>query len=240
MRLLAPSVLAAILAIAAPAHADERRVGHKAPGADDDLTMPRWSIEGGVWLVSDYRNAGISSTKGEPAIQAALTVTHQSGLFARAWSSTIASTDGGTVELNLSAGYGWQWGAVEPSVGATLYVFPGVDRSTYVEVFQEVAIPIADATLTLGAAWTPAQDNVDADSLYLGATAEIPVARTGITIDASIGRENGAFGDRKIDWWLGGRYRRGALELGVAYADSHRAFAAHSGPTLLASLGIVF
>ena len=45
---------------------------------------------------------------------------------------------------------------------------------------------------------------------------------------------------RKIDWWLGGRYRRGALELGVAYADSHRAFAAHSGSTLLASLGIVF
>ncbi len=240
MRLLAWIGCVGLLSIATPASADERRVGRKAPDAEAEGAMATWRLDGGLWLVSDYRNAGISSTKGEPAVQGEIALTHASGLFARAWGSTLASTDGGTVELDLSVGYAWQWEAVEPSLGATLYFFPGIERSTYVELFQEIAIPLSASTLTVGAAWTPAQRHVASDNLYLGVTAEIPIERTGLYIDASVGREHGAFGDRKIDWWLGARYRRRSLELGLAYADSHRAFAAHSGPTLLAAIGVVF
>ena len=62
-----------------------------------------------------------------------------------------------------------------------------------------------------------------------------------LTINAAAGVEEGAFGDGKIDWSLGGIYALDRFDLGLTYVDSARTFGADNfGPKLVFSLSSTF
>lgn len=204
--------------------------------------LPEWSIDGRVDVVSDYRPGGISSTDGKPALQAELNLTHRSGLFAGAFASHLARNGGERVELDLSAGYSVRRGKATLSAQSTAYLFPGVPNSSYLEVQAGAAREFGAATVGASAAWCPPQANIGGRAnLYLGLDATLPVKRTPLVLDAAIGRENGAFGNRKLDWSIGGRVLLSRFELSLAYEDARRTgHAPHSGATVIGGVAFLF
>ena len=60
-------------------------------------------------LVSDYRANGLSQTKGDPAAQLAVTLSHASGLYAGIWTSNVNFGYGSKArqEIEYYAGYAW-------------------------------------------------------------------------------------------------------------------------------------
>ena len=61
-------------------------------------------------LASDYRASGISQTRGDPAAQLNVMLTHASGLYAGVWTSNVdfGHGDEARQELEYFAGYYWQ------------------------------------------------------------------------------------------------------------------------------------
>lgn len=206
-------------------------------------SAPRdWTLDGQVELVSDYRPGGISSTDGKPALQAEISLRHRSGLFASAWASSLAPSGGDRVELDLSAGYARSIGRTTLTALSTAYLFPGVRHSAYVEVQAGAEQKFGRATLGASAAWCPPQANIGhRANLYLGIDGSLGIRDTPLIIDAAFGRENGAFGNRKLDWSVGGHVQLRKIELSLAYQDSRRTgHAPHSGATLIGGIALSF
>ena len=59
-------------------------------------------ISGEAGLVSDYRYRGVSLSRGHPALQAELTLEHESGLYADLWGSTLGHRD--EAEIDFTGG----------------------------------------------------------------------------------------------------------------------------------------
>lgn len=229
------------LSASAPAAVSARRK-HRSRRGSGPVSRDDWTLDGQIELVSDYRPGGISSTNGKPALQAEINLAHRSGLFATAWASSLAPNGGARVELDLSAGYARRIGSTTLTALTTAYVFPGLRRSAYVEVQGGADRKFGRATLGIAAAWCPSQANIGhRDNLYLGIDGSFGVKGTPVVLDAAFGRENGAFGDRKLDWSLGGHVALHRLELSLAYQDARRTgHAPHSGAALIGGIALTF
>jgi uncharacterized protein (TIGR02001 family) len=107
-----------------------------------------------VTLISDYLYRGISQTNEGPALQASLTLQHQSGTYVSAWGSNIKFGDG-SMELDLSAGYLWQlnpdW---KLDLGLMQYRYPKGDNSSTEFNFVEAYGKLSYQQLTVGLAIT--------------------------------------------------------------------------------------
>ena len=208
---------------------------------------PEWTVEARADAVSDYRYRGVSLSDEQPALQADVTVSSASGLYAYGWASTIDEyvrddlgyEDGGTVELQLSAGYNFEALGYVWDVAVARYIYPGAEDLDYWEIPVSVERAIGPLTLTAGAAYAPEQTGTfDQDNLYgfLRSDWEIPSPRP-ITLTASIGLEDGAFGDNKTDWSLGASTQVGRADFGLAYVDAD---APGVSGAAVASIGLAF
>lgn len=107
-----------------------------------------------VTLISDYLYRGISQTNEGPALQASLTLQHQTGAYVSAWGSNIKFGDG-SMELDLSAGYLWQlnpdW---KLDLGLMQYRYPKGDNSSTEFNFIEAYGKLSYQQLTVGLAIT--------------------------------------------------------------------------------------
>ena len=104
---------------------DQDRTGLTAAPALADQTDPpsEITVSGNVALTTDYRFRGVSLSGGDPAIQGGITVSHESGFYVGAWSSSIASSPVyGGQELDFVGGWS---GEVSPGLtfdaGMTYY-----------------------------------------------------------------------------------------------------------------------
>lgn len=194
--------------------------------------LTSWQFEMSTQLVSDFRRGGVSSSNGKPTVQAEAKVEHRSGAFASAWASGLATDGGENVEIDLGAGYSLEAGDIDLGIAATYYLFPGVAGTNYVELQGETGLSLGPARVALVIALTPRQAHVSQDNLYVGLSGEWAIANGPVTINATVGHENGAFADRKIDWSIGARYRVGAVELSATYVDTaHAGQTPHAGAT---------
>jgi uncharacterized protein (TIGR02001 family) len=178
-------------------------------------------------LVSDYRFRGYSLSDEAPALQVSLTVESLSGFYGQVWASTIdeygagADGKGATVELDFTVGRAWQVGGYDLDLGLAAYTYPGGEGVNYLEIPASVSRTAGDWIWTLGAAYAPRQDNLgDQDNAYVyGAVALAPAAWP-VALDASLGWEDGAFADRKLDWSVGVSKAFGPITLGARYLDA--------------------
>jgi uncharacterized protein (TIGR02001 family) len=92
-------------------------VATSASAADEAFTTA-----GSVAMTSDYLYRGISQTSGAPALQGSLTVSHESGLYATVWGSSIAFSSG--LELDPSIGFAGKSGDISYDVGVLYYGYP--------------------------------------------------------------------------------------------------------------------
>lgn len=199
-----------------------RRPSQDVPTPEDE----DFTVEATLSAVSDFKRAGLSYTNGKPALQGEFAVEHKSGLFASVFASNVADNGGANLELDFSVGYAFPIGKFEGLIGVIDYMTPGVPDSNFYELQAGLTRQIGESELGLNLSYSPSQTNIGSeDNLYLGATAEVPLKMVPVTISAAAGVENGAFGDYKIDWSLGGTYTIAEkFDLGLTYVDSARTF----------------
>lgn len=217
------------------------RLPPEIPISSADRTRA-WTVDGKVGVVSDYRPGGISSTAGKPAIQAEIEIVHRSGIFASGFASSLAPNGGDRVELDLSAGMTRAFKRTTLTLLGTAYIFPGVGHSLYGEIEFGAERKFGRATLGASVAWCLPQANLrHRGNLYLGVDGSVGVKGTPLVVDAAFGREEGAFGNRKLNWSIGGHIEVHHVELSLAYQDARRTgHAAHSGATLVSGIALTF
>lgn len=167
--LFAASCLAVLIA-ATPALAQESPQPLPAPQSKPDVVAEPQSgspitINGTATLVTDYRFRGISQTDKNFAVQASLTVSHESGFYASVWGSSVdgyvtAANDlypggSGTTcctahqEIDFIAGFKKTYNGVTLDGGVLYYFYPKTKArgdNTSSDFFE----PYASAAYTFG------------------------------------------------------------------------------------------
>lgn len=140
--------------------------GTTAPAFADGEEAASSGFSGYITLTSDYRFRGISQSDNDPALQAAINYTHESGLFVEAWASNVDFTQFGdpdtSIEVDLTAGYQASLtDLTDFSIKAVYYWYPdedtapGVDDLSYWEFIAGISRKLGSTTLTLETAYTP-------------------------------------------------------------------------------------
>lgn len=180
------------------------------------------SISGSLGVVSDYRFRGVSLSDKDFAVQPTITISHESGLYVGAWASNIANNPGDDVELDIYAGFAGG-DTVTYDIGATYYVYPGFSSANYIEFIGKTGTTVGPVTLGGILAYAPSQDGTgNQDNLYVGGTASVAIPNTPLTLNSSLGLEDGAFGNSKLDWSLGVSASVAGFTLGASYVDTNR------------------
>lgn len=215
MRYIVPATLFAALTLSgAPALAQSADRG--------------WTVEATAGVVSDYRWRGASLSGGDPALQAGATVRHASGFYGDVYVSSIeeygvgADGDGAEVEVTLTGGWAGTLAGFDVDAGVAAYQYPDGSDVAYVEIPVQAGRTVGPWTWTLGAAFAPAQSALgDEDNRYVWAGAALAPEAWPVALEATVGREEGAWApDGKTDWSLGARAPLGPVEISLVWVDS--------------------
>lgn len=184
-------------------------------------------LSGSVAVVSDYRYRGSSLSDAQPAVQAELTATTPGGWYADAWTSTIdeyagpGDAHGATVELDFSLGRGFSALGLDWDAAASVYTYPGASGLGYWELPVSASKTWGALTGTAGLEYAPSQSALgDEDNTYVYLAADWAPESWPVSVNAAIGREDGAFADNKLDWAVGLARDIGPVSLELRYVDA--------------------
>ncbi|WP_428968947.1 TorF family putative porin [Sphingomonas sp. Xoc002] len=188
------------LVAATPAFAQD------SAGADTAPPSPI-TVSGSAAILTDYRLRGVSQTNKNAAVQAALTVAHESGFYIGTFASNLAgwgTFGGANMELDGIAGYKHTYGTATVDAGVTWYTYPGgASETDVVEFFGRLSGTAGPATLTAGAYYAPKQTSLGNfsntsysrgqrwDNVYLTGDGAAGIPGTPITAKAHIGYSKG-------------------------------------------------
>jgi len=197
-----------------------------AAGAALLWTTPAAAIDisGEAGLVSDYRYRGVSLSRGHPALQAELTLEHESGLYADLWGSTLGHRD--EAEIDFTGGLAKDLSEhVSVDLSGTYFAYPSAHVDNYVEGTALLTATHGAASFGLGVSYAPPQRGTGHDgNAYWFGTADYALPKTPVTLKVGLGYERGAFDDvahgGKWDWTLGGEVAFKPARLGLAYIGS--------------------
>ncbi|HWW55327.1 MAG TPA: TorF family putative porin [Sphingopyxis sp.] len=218
MKTLVRACIGALVAATAisttPAFAQEEEAG-------DGIT-----ITGSATVVSDYRFRGFSQSNEEAAIQGGFTIGHDSGLYVGTWGSSIGFNNG--TEIDVFAGYAREVvPGLTADIGATVYLYPGVDNTTVIEPYLAVSGDLGPASVKTGIAWAPGGQNSlgDASGVYIYTDAGVQIPDTPVKLKGHIGFSKsdsflGGLDGEVIDYSVGVDFSWKMLTLGVAYINT--------------------
>jgi uncharacterized protein (TIGR02001 family) len=226
------------------------------PAFAEDEAKSAFTINGSASVVSDYRFRGVSQTDKNAAIQGSITVSHESGLYASVWGSSVSgyvvAGATATVELDLIAGWKKTFSSgTTVDVGVLYYYYPrtklpgDTSSSDFVEPYLAVSQAIGPVTAKGTLAWAPSQKGLRLDqttgpnrsNVYLAGDLSASIPGTPIGLSAHVGHSFGpswlasdALGKREYtDWSLGATLTHKALTLGVSYVDTDATFVSFTG-----------
>lgn len=188
-----------------------------------------WSAEAG--LVSDYRYRGVSLSDGKPAVQGAVSLEHDSGLYAELWASSLRGNGGSRTEVDATAGYARSLTeTLSLDISATYYAYPGAAEANAIEFTGTLEASRGPLTASLGLSVAPPQrgtrDELGArkTNLYAFAGAAYQLASVPVTLRTTVGHESGpwdmAARGGKWDWSLGGEAQVGPGRIGLDLVGS--------------------
>lgn len=199
-------------------------VAASANAADEAFTTA-----GSVAMTSDYLYRGISQTSGAPALQGSLSVSHESGLYATVWGSSIAFASG--LELDPSIGFAGKAGDVGYDVGVLYYGYPhstaaeaGGGQYDFVEFYGSVSFSGAK----LGLAYADDFFGETGESIYAFADYGTEVAGFGVSAHVGLnllddhyhGPTKGLGEDSYLDYKVGVNKTLQGVTLELAYMGS--------------------
>jgi uncharacterized protein (TIGR02001 family) len=240
--LLSAAAAAAALLAAAPAAADV-----PVPGTG-------LSIAGEAQLMSDYRFRGISRSDEDPALQANVTVSHDSGFYAGTRATTLDGLDNfrlrdpdlddlGDAQFDIYAGYSRDvGGGLTLDGGLMYYVFAGAEgRANYAEPYASLSYLLGPVEATGGVKYAPSQEGIgNEDMLYLFGEVEAGIPFTPVKLRAHAGRQDWGDYGRYWNWSVGGSYTLGPAELGLRYVDTSLPSVSGQDAGIVLSLGLGF
>lgn len=172
-----------------------------APVAANELT-------GNFSLTTDYVFRGQSQTDESPAIQGGMDFTHDTGLHAGVWGSSIDfdAVGAGSMELDLYGGYANQLGNFSYDVGGIYYLYPGSDDNLnydFWEVYLTGGYDFDMATVHAGVYYSPEFFGDTGDAVYYMAGVDVPVMQDLFTVSAHVGHQDIDDSEDYTDWSLG-------------------------------------
>lgn len=207
--------------------------------AQDQGTSEPFTISGNVALVSDYRFRGFTQSNENAAVQGGITVSHESGLYAGTWASSISFA--GNTEVDLFAGYSTDIApGINVDAGLLYYLYPkhGGGNTDFFEPYLNLTGTYGPASLKVGVnyAWkqsalTSLENGSKVSAVYLHAEPSINVPNTPISLNGHVGYADsksflGGYGvDHHVwDYSVGATTTYKMLTLGVSYVttDEHR------------------
>jgi len=191
----------------------------------EDSAFLGGTVSANVAMKSEYRFRGVSLTDRNFALQGGFDYSHDSGFYVGTWASNLAASDTyGEIELDVYGGYGGEINGISYDVGALLYAYPTgrhIAKTDYLELYGSLGVDLGVASAKIGAAYAlSSQATGHQDNLYLYTDVEGVVPNTPATIAVHLGYENGAFGNKKLDWSLGASVNYSDLDFGVTYVDT--------------------
>lgn len=198
-----------------------------------------WEIDAEVGVFSDYRFRGISLSDKDPQVTGEVSVSHESGLYVGTWVSNVALDDGADdVEIDLYAGWAGEAGAVSFDLGGVYYLYPDFSDFNYVEFLASMETSVGPGTVSVGLAYAPSQENIgDEDNTYIYISGDMPLGDSPVSVHATFGIEDGAFGDSKKDWLIGASYDMGGgFTATLDYVDTSRAYSSLGDATAVFSI----
>lgn len=212
LKLAAAATAMTMAGFAMPAYAQDEEAESSGP----------FTLSGGVAVLSDYRFRGVSLNDKDFAVQPTLTLEHESGLYLGVWGSNVADNGGDDVEVDVFAGFGGG-DLVTYDLGVTYYLYPGASDLNYVEFIGKLGTTVGPASIGATLGYVPSQDNVgNEDNVYVAADFGLGIPNTPLSLAATIGYEDGAFGDDKVDWSLGLSAEVQGFTIGASYVDTNR------------------
>jgi uncharacterized protein (TIGR02001 family) len=199
------------------------------------------TVSGSATVVSDYRFRGISQTNKKPAVQGGLTLTHESGVYAGVWGSSVSEyiAAGSDQEIDLIGGFKKTVGGTTIDVGGIYYYYPGAEEivpgynSDFGEAYISVSHALGPVTGKLAVNYAPKQSALDyglgkEDNLYAGLDLSAGIPETPVTLTGHVGRNFSksflSSGQKYTDWSIGASATFKAVTLGVSYVDTNKTF----------------
>ena len=220
-----------------------------AAQADDSTQPPSpFSLSASVQALSQYRFRGISRSDGQPAVQADVSVTHTSGLYAGAMVSSEEqgpAVDLGQAEIDLYGGYDHTLGSSQlmVDVGVRGYLHADRSRADLIELSAALHRQIGPVDVRAGVAWAPPQPHLGRNgggdlrgNLYGFAQARADIPGTPLHLHAHAGHTTGGL-EYTGPYWdyrlgVGASHKSLGLDLSLVGTNvSHAsALAAPQGP----------
>lgn len=225
MRFLIPSAVLCTMPVMALA-ADRTVVPHTE---DNSAFMQKWSFSGTVTAASDYVFRGVSQHDERPVLQSSLDLVHDDGWFLGVWGSQVDFDDGDEAsrEVDLYAGYSFEYDAFSATLTYAYYAYPGADSSlnyNYSEWMAEGAYDFDIVSLGALYAYSPDFFGSSGDAHYLQAKLDVPLPYD-VGFHAYLGHQsiekNDMYGlPDTTDWNIGFSYSYAAFDFDVSYTDT--------------------
>jgi uncharacterized protein (TIGR02001 family) len=181
-------------------------------------------FSGNVAFTTDYVFRGVSQTDESAAIQGGLDYTHDTGLHAGVWGSSIDfdSVDTGSMELDVYAGFANEYNGFTYDVGAIYYAYPGSDGDLnydFWEAYFAVGYDFDVLALNAGVYYSPEFFGDTGDAVYTMAGVTVPLVEQ-FELGAHIGHQSIDDGEDYTDWSFAVNKNWMDFDFSVAYTDT--------------------
>lgn len=180
-------------------------------------------LSGDVGVVSDYVFRGVSQNDEDPAVQAGLSFTLDSGFYVGTWASQVDFNSETDLEVDLFAGYGFSLSdSVAADVQVLRYVYPDEGGLNYTELLFSLTFA-EKLTTTLG--YTNDVYNSGETGWYYGASLDLALPAE-FTLSPGVGYSQFASGvledssSSYFDWSLALSRDFGPISAALTYHDT--------------------
>ena len=181
-------------------------------------------FSGDITVVSDYVFRGVSQSDEDPAVQAGLSYTFDSGFYLGTWASQVDFGSETDFEVDLFAGYGFTLSdTVAADIQVLRYVYPDEGGLNYYELIGSLTF---NEALTATVGYSDDIYNSGRDGYYFGAAYDFGLPNE-FTLSPSIGYSSfssGVLDDGStdyMDWGLALSRDFGPISTTLAYTDTN-------------------
>ncbi|MFM7396855.1 MAG: TorF family putative porin [Gammaproteobacteria bacterium] len=183
-------------------------------------TTAQAEVSSTITLASDYDFRGITQTARDPALQASLDWSTESGFYLGAWASNVDFGDGteSDFELDLLGGLSGNFSDdVGYDIGLARYnYFANGDDIDYTEYYLSLSFKALSVKYWYSSDFVNSGDGAN----YLEANVDVPLPND-FTATLHVGRSGGAFwaDDKYTDYSVGVSKTVGNFDLGLKWVD---------------------
>lgn len=191
-----------------------------------DYQLPG-EFSGSVAFVSEYSFRGIAQSNENPAVQASIDYSHDSGFYAGIWGTNVDFTDA-DIETDIYAGFSGEFSnGLSWDVGGIYYAYPGSDGANNYDFFEAAVAVGYDfdvAAVSAAINYSPDYFGNSGDSTYTAAYVDVPLPYD-FSLSGHVGYqsidEEATFGvPDYMDWSAGIGYNFSGFDLSVTYIDT--------------------